>query len=97
MPTSHPTFEIGEISYYALELEWVRRHVKAYNRNGRWGTCGACPGTFSDIEPEKCRFTKGHDHQLDAASLIQAALLRGIQLVEAPRIEKALTYVSGDV
>lgn len=34
-------------------------------RNGRWGTCGACPrGDDGRVEPERCEYTSRSDHNL---------------------------------
>jgi hypothetical protein len=98
VPKTHSTFEIGEVNNDAREVGWVKRHVLSYNRNGRWGTCSVCPGTFAKIEPEICVFTTRSDHKLDAKGLIKQALLRGVRLIESsptPK-EKTLTIVSGD-
>lgn len=37
-------------------------------RNGRWGTCGACPREGGRVHPEKCLYTDRGDHRLDATS-----------------------------
>lgn len=34
-------------------------------RNGRWGTCGACPrGEGGHVEPERCEYTSRSDHNI---------------------------------
>ena len=41
-----------------------------FARNGRWGTCGACPcDGYGRKLPEVCAFTGRHDHQLDIDEL----------------------------
>ncbi len=36
-------------------------------RNGRWGTCAACPRTSAgEVYPEFCTYSDRYDHQLGA-------------------------------
>jgi hypothetical protein len=43
---------------------------RQFARNGRWGTCGACPRDGrGDAYPEYCQFTNRYDHQIDVKSL----------------------------
>jgi hypothetical protein len=37
-------------------------------RNGRWGTCSACPRRDGHVYPEECVETKRYDHLLTAKS-----------------------------
>lgn len=44
-----------------------------FSRNGRWGTCGACPQDgYGRTLPELCEFTDRHDHQHDIDGLSRA-------------------------
>lgn len=48
----------------------VRNHhrmwmVEQMARNGRWGTCGACPRVDGMPLPEDCAYTDRSDHWLD--------------------------------
>lgn len=41
-----------------------------FSRNGRWGTCAACPrDSNGHAYPEFCYFTERYDHQLDVDEL----------------------------
>ena len=33
-------------------------------RNGRWGTCVACPRDRQGVHPELCIYTSRHDHNI---------------------------------
>lgn len=45
---------------------------RQFSRNGRWGTCVACPrDTRGDAYPEFCAFTERYDHLLNAQSLAE--------------------------
>ena len=35
-------------------------------RNGRWGTCGGCPGGAQGVRLEQCSFTERYDHNIDS-------------------------------
>ncbi len=44
-----------------------------FSRNGRWGTCGACPrDSDGHAYPEFCAFTERYDHQLSVDELAEA-------------------------
>lgn len=38
-------------------------------RNGRWGSCVACPESAGKKYPEFCEFTTRHDHRLTIEDL----------------------------
>lgn len=47
-------------------------HFRQFARNGRCGTCAACPRDGrGDAYPEYCKFTNRYDHQLDAKGLAE--------------------------
>ena len=44
-----------------------------FSRNGRWGTCGACPRDSNNaVYPEFCKDTDRHHHQLDVDELARS-------------------------
>lgn len=48
----------------------LRSAFADFSRNGRWGTCGACPcDGYGRKLPELCAFTDRDDHQLDVDAL----------------------------
>lgn len=64
----------------AAVVATLRSHFEDFSRNGRWGTCAACPrdGAGRTL-PELCPRTAQPDHQLDIvalASLFQRELIR---------------------
>lgn len=49
----------------------LRSELADFSRNGRWGTCGACPcDGYGRKLPELCEFTERADHQLDVDALV---------------------------
>ena len=50
----------------------MRDRFRQFSRNGRWGTCGACPrDRDGNAYPEACEFTERGDHTLDVDSLAE--------------------------
>lgn len=50
----------------------LRSAFADFSRNGRWGTCAACPcDGYGRKLPELCSFTDRGDHQLDIDGLSQ--------------------------
>lgn len=48
----------------------LRSAFADFSRNGRWGTCGACPcDGYGRKLPELCEYTERGDHQLDIDEL----------------------------
>jgi hypothetical protein len=49
----------------------LHKHFAMFARNGRWGTCVACPcdGHYNKI-PELCEFTDRYDHHLKLEDLL---------------------------
>ena len=43
--------------------------LEQYARNGKWGTCVNCPIENDMTYPERCKFFKRYDHDLDKESL----------------------------
>ena len=50
----------------------LRSAFADFSRNGRWGTCGACPlDGYGRKLPELCPCTDRADHQLDIDALAE--------------------------
>ena len=48
----------------------VKDQFIQFSRNGRWGTCGACPrDSNGHVYPEFCKYTERCDHQLTVDDL----------------------------
>ena len=64
----------GKIDLDDVREAMVDRHPKSDHhsraellaRNGRWGTCAACPRRDGKVYPEECEFTTRSDHALTA-------------------------------
>lgn len=68
----------------AEEREWIERNARRVrllefsprlaqlSRNGRWGTCVACPKAGDGtVLPELCKNTKRYDHRLTMKALAE--------------------------
>lgn len=60
----HYTAQVYEITATALPPDHHSR-AELIARNGRWGTCGACPrDMLGKVFPERCQFTDRYDHNI---------------------------------
>lgn len=54
----------------AVQHEGLADAFRQFSRNGRWGTCGACPrDSEKHVYPEFCPETDRYDHWLSAQGL----------------------------
>ena len=66
---------------------------RCFSRNGRWGTCAACPRAFDgEVFPEFCEHTDRYDHQLTLTSLTES---HERHLAEGHRRLDANGYIAG--
>lgn len=50
----------------------MRESFVHFSRNGRWGTCSACPiDALGYAYPEFCEYTDRYDHQLTIEKLVE--------------------------
>lgn len=55
----------------------IKDAFRQFSRNGRWGTCGACPrDSDGAVYPESCENTNCCDHQLTIESLVEQHKIR---------------------
>lgn len=60
----HYTVQVYELTATALKPDHHSR-AELIARNGRWGTCGACPRDhMGKVFPERCDYTDRYDHNL---------------------------------
>lgn len=58
------TTQVYELTATALPPDHHSR-AELIARNGRWGTCGACPrDAKGNVFPERCDYTDRYDHNL---------------------------------
>ena len=58
-----PLLESVDLSAFEVRADHHSRDALS-KRNGRWGTCAACPRVEGAVFPEQCEFTSRYDHQL---------------------------------
>lgn len=58
-----PLLEAVDLSAFEVRADHHSRDALS-KRNGRWGTCAACPRVEGAVFPEQCEFTSRYDHQL---------------------------------
>lgn len=58
-----PLLEAVDLGAFEVRADHHFRDALS-KRNGRWGTCAACPRVEGAVFPERCEFTGRYDHQL---------------------------------